>query len=231
MLVPSFIKVLAATYTYSLSLILQPTVSRPVCLGMKHPSGAYDQIFITVWHLRVCWCGALCLTRGRFCRLQVLLTLASAVILGSEFRGTRDNILLSQIRYLYQSQSYIATDGQSISKSWCRAPSGAHDSYSLTVSVLFFGSPSLTRGRACLLYMLLGLASVVFLGSESLWTRHHILLSQIWEFSFRRLLRLAGSRLRYYKYNYSCINAWDQDCQMEITRKITMKIVVKPAQT
>jgi hypothetical protein len=31
----------------------------------------------------------------------------------------------------------------------------------------------------CLLYMLLALASVVFLGSESLGTRDHILLSQI----------------------------------------------------
>jgi hypothetical protein len=46
--------------------------------------------------VRVCWCGALSLTRGRICRLQLLLVLASAVIL--ESRGTCDHILLSQNR-------------------------------------------------------------------------------------------------------------------------------------
>jgi hypothetical protein len=118
------------------------------------------------------------LTKGWIFRLQLLLALASAVILKSDLHGTFDHILLSQIRgspnlegqapifisprnrvaQLYpqalgslsivfydsqdyvggfrilfhtghdwrQSQSHIATDGQS-SQSWCRAPSGAHD--------------------------------------------------------------------------------------------------------
>jgi hypothetical protein len=77
-------------------VILRPTVSRPVCLGIKHPFGAYDRIFVTVRHFRVCSCGALSLTRGRVCRLQLLLALASAIIFGSP--GTRDHILLSQFR-------------------------------------------------------------------------------------------------------------------------------------
>jgi hypothetical protein len=32
-----------------------------------------------------------------------------------------------------QSQSHIATDSQSISKSWCRAPSGAHEKIFITL--------------------------------------------------------------------------------------------------
>jgi hypothetical protein len=39
-----------------------------------------------------------CLTRGWVCRLQLLLVLASTVILRSESRGTHDHILLSQIQ-------------------------------------------------------------------------------------------------------------------------------------
>jgi hypothetical protein len=88
-----------------------------------------------------------------------------------------------------RSQSHIATDGQSVNKSWCRAV--------WHLRSCFCGAPSLTRRRVCLLYMLLALASGVFLGSESLGTRDHILPSQTRDFPFRRLLRLAGSRWRY----------------------------------
>jgi hypothetical protein len=79
--------------------MLRPTVGRPVCHEIKYLPGAYDQILITVRQSRVCWCGAFSLTRGRVCRLQLLLlALANAIILGSESLGTRDHILLSQIR-------------------------------------------------------------------------------------------------------------------------------------
>jgi hypothetical protein len=58
-------------------VVLPSTVSRPVCLGIKHPSGTQYQIFITVKQRQACWCGALSLTRGRVCHLPVL---QSAVI-------------------------------------------------------------------------------------------------------------------------------------------------------
>jgi hypothetical protein len=61
------------------------------------PSRCQLQIFVTVRQLLFCWCEAPSLTKGRVCRLQLLLDLASAVIFRSESRGTYDNILQSWI--------------------------------------------------------------------------------------------------------------------------------------
>jgi hypothetical protein len=37
--------------------MLRSTVCRLIYLGVRHPSGTQDQIFITVRQLRVCCCG------------------------------------------------------------------------------------------------------------------------------------------------------------------------------
>jgi hypothetical protein len=59
--------------------------------------GPKIRFLFTVSQLRVCWSGAPSLTIGRICRLQLLLVLASAVILESESSGSHSHILLSQI--------------------------------------------------------------------------------------------------------------------------------------
>jgi hypothetical protein len=86
---PSYVKI---------KIIFRPKLSRPLCLSVKYPAGAQDQICITVRQSQVCLCGAPSLTRGWVCRLQLLLDLTSAVILGSESCRTHDHILLPQIR-------------------------------------------------------------------------------------------------------------------------------------
>jgi hypothetical protein len=59
---------------------------------------------------------------------------------------------LLQFYILAQSQSHIATDGQSVTEFWCQAQSGVHDQIFITVWQLrsrYCGAPSLARGRVC----------------------------------------------------------------------------------
>jgi hypothetical protein len=65
-------------------VLLRPTVSRPVRLGVRQPSGTRDQFFflleIFLRQFRVCYFVAPSLTRGQVCNILLLLVLASAVL-------------------------------------------------------------------------------------------------------------------------------------------------------
>jgi hypothetical protein len=85
---------------------LRPTVSRPVSLGVRPPSGTRDQFFflleIFFKQVRVCYFVAPSLTTGLVCNLKLLLVLASAVTLGRPFL-TRDQVCLLSAFCYYQS--------------------------------------------------------------------------------------------------------------------------------
>jgi hypothetical protein len=77
--------------------MLRPTVSRPICLAVSTHLERTTRFLLLSDRCGFVGCGTLTLTGERVYRLQLLLFLASAVILGFESPGTRDHILLSQI--------------------------------------------------------------------------------------------------------------------------------------
>jgi hypothetical protein len=111
-------------------------------------------------------------------------------------------LLLAQFcnMIIFESESYVTTDGQSASLSWNKAPiwglrPGFY--YCQTVTgLLMWGA--LSDERADLSFIIASSPRQhSHLGSEARGTRDHISLSQIRDFFFRRLLRLAGLRWRY----------------------------------
>jgi hypothetical protein len=80
-------------------VILQPTVSRPDHLDVRHPSRTSDQFLFLIEiffkQLWVCYFVEPSLRRGRVCNLLLLLVLASAVPLGYESHGAQYHMLLS----------------------------------------------------------------------------------------------------------------------------------------
>jgi hypothetical protein len=119
------------------------SVSKSWC---RVPFGDHDQIFITVCHLRSCFCGAPSLTRGRICLLYMLLALTSAVFLGSESLGTRDRLSTGIDSRAEQSSSLLPATNQH-GRSWHRARLGPMAIYLFNVKIFFpsFVAPSLIK--------------------------------------------------------------------------------------
>jgi hypothetical protein len=87
-----------------------------------------------------------------------------------------------------------------ISTSWYRVHWDSGPEFFFSIEQLRHSpyiTSSLTRGWVCHLRLLLALASAFILGSESRGIRDYILLTQIRDIPFCRLLRLAGLRWRY----------------------------------
>jgi hypothetical protein len=116
--------------------------------------------------------------------------------------------------WLISSQSYVTTDGQSASLSWCQAPIWGQDKILITVKTVVFllmGGAFLVRGQVCYLQLLLALAIVVILSPslaelmtifyclifetpQTWWARNRVvqLYPQALDSFFCRLLWLAG---------------------------------------
>jgi hypothetical protein len=101
---------------------------------------------------------------------------------------------------------FVTTDGQSASLSWYKASIQGlrpnfyfRTEYGIRLTVTFFIPwDSLSDEKTGLSFVCAsGPCQRSLSRSQSLGTCDRILLSQIWDFPFRRLLRLAGSRWRY----------------------------------
>jgi hypothetical protein len=101
---------LLGNFYIEVEVTLRLTVSRPICLGARRPSGTLYKLFflleISFRQLRICYSVAPSLTRGRVCTtVQLLPGLSRAVTLKSKSRRTHGRILLS---HLYRFAVFIS---------------------------------------------------------------------------------------------------------------------------
>jgi hypothetical protein len=118
-----------------------------------------------------------------------------SLLLNVVWRTPMKNVSLTRTPRI-RVKSYVTTDNQLASVSWNKAPIwGLRPDfyYCQQLRVCWCGALYLTRRWVCPLELLLALASAVILVSKSGGTRDHISPSQIRDFPFRRLPRLAGS--------------------------------------
>jgi hypothetical protein len=139
-------------------------VSRPACLGVRHPSGTHNQTFMTVRQLRVCSCGvsSLCLLSHIIPTGEAVLLRIGVAMLRIDIATDTCRLVLLRVRPIVEVEvdlELTRTLRLTVSQSVClgvRHPFGAHDQILLFPFVLQencfafrLGAPSLMRGRVC----------------------------------------------------------------------------------
>jgi hypothetical protein len=127
-------------------------------------------------------------------------------------------------------ESYVTTYGQSASLSWNKAPNwGLRPDfyYCRTVASMFMWGALSDEGLSFTIAVFL--TSAVTLRSVSCGTRDHIILSQIWNFPFCRLIRLVGLRWRYSTQLPHGINSLSESESLDDRRFTAKEFVLVPS--
>jgi hypothetical protein len=115
--------------------------------------------------------------------------------------------LTTQVRSQRQSQSYFMTNGQSACLSRCQVASGDQDQIFVTLRqlrVCLCWVPSLTRGRVCLLQLLLTLVNAVISTTVSISCTCHLYLQFYMSAFYIASCQESGSLWTPTIYSFTC---------------------------